>query len=76
MLFGASTTAAELTSRIGPWSEFAVPCQCARAGPQQPVSNFAQDLGRVNFILDHWIELAHQVHNELLHETATWAHII
>jgi len=75
-LFEASTTAAEHTSQIGPWYEFAVPCQCARAGPWQPVSNFAQDLGRANFILDNWIELANQVHNEAQHKTVVWADAI
>ena len=47
-----------------------------KLAPQQPVSDFAQDRGRANFILDSWLELAPQVDNELLHKTAIWAHII
>jgi hypothetical protein len=30
-----------VASQIGPWYEFAVPCQCTRGGPRQPMSNFA-----------------------------------
>ena len=29
-----------------------------------------------NFIQDNWLELAHQAHNEVLRETAIWAHIL
>ena len=29
-----------------------------------------------NFIKDIWFELAHQAHNEVLYETAIWAHIL
>jgi len=68
--------AAEHTSWIGQWYEFAIPCQCARAGPWQPVSNFAQDLRWANFILDNWIKLANQVQNEAQHKTVIWANAI
>ena len=29
-----------------------------------------------NLIKDIWLEWAHQAHNEMLHETTVWAHIL
>jgi len=65
-LFQASRMAAKQTSCIGPCYECSAPCQHTRTGPQQPVSNRVQALGRANFILYNWLALAHQVHNELV----------